>query len=478
METLNTDKLYYLRELFTNWAGEQPLSITAMPRSGSSREYYRISGHARKAIGVYNDNYKENLAFVKFTEHFLAHGLPVPELYKTDLPNHIYLLEDLGDITLFDYLKGEREEYGFTENLKAIYKQVIEELPRFQVKAGANIDYRYCYPRSAFDKQSMHWDMNYFKYYFLRLAHIPFDEQALEDDFEKLSDYLTDADSEYFLYRDFQSRNIMLKDNRPYFIDYQGGRKGALQYDLASLLYDAKAAIPQNIRNELLEHYISTLKQYIRFDEQSFRNYFLGYVLIRIMQALGAYGFRGFYERKEHFLQSIPYALSNLKYLLSNYTLPVEIPELQNSLEQLVKSEKLWRLGKSAANLTVTVVSFSYRKGYPVDHTGNGGGHIFDCRAVTNPGKQEAFIDMTGKAPQVQQFLDKESEMQELLKHSYAIVAQSVNTYIKRNFSHLMVGFGCTGGQHRSVYAAERMAKYLNDNFEINVNLHHREQTI
>ena len=249
-------------------------------------------------------------------------------------PETCYLQEDLGNLTLFDYLSRTRELEGFSEKIINVYKKVLLELPRLQITAGKGIDYSYCYPRAAFDKQSMMWDLNYFKYYFLKLAKIPFDEQALEDDFQNFSDYLLAAESDFFLFRDFQSRNIMLHDGKVAFIDYQGGRKGALQYDLASLLYDAKADIPQAVRNELLEFYLDELEKYIEIDRAEFKAYFTGYVLIRIMQAMGAYGFRGFYEKKEHFLKSIPFALENLSYLLENNNIPIKLPEFVSGAER------------------------------------------------------------------------------------------------------------------------------------------------
>src|ERR1019366_599468 len=191
----------------------------------------------------------------------------------------------------------------------AAYRKVVEVLPRFQVEARHDINYKVCYPRTSFDRQSIAWDLNYFKYYFLRLAGIPFNEQALEDDFSRLTKFLLGADRNYFLYRDFQSRNVMWRDGHPYFLDYQGGRRGALQYDIASLLYDGKADLPPELRQQLLNHYLDTLAGFIKLDRSEFMQHYHAYVYVRIMQALGAYGFRGFYERKAHFLESVPYAL-------------------------------------------------------------------------------------------------------------------------------------------------------------------------
>jgi aminoglycoside/choline kinase family phosphotransferase len=302
------------QSLFKKWSEQLAESIEEMPSSGSYRQYFRLRSKEHTAIAAYNHDAKENTAFITFTNHFHNIGLPVPEIYSVDEVNNIYLLEDLGGTTLFSWLSEERSSQGFSGKIISVYKKVIDILPKFQIEASKEIDYNVCYPRSRFDKQSMLWDLSYFKYYFLKLAKISFDEQKLEDDFQSFTDYLLQTDCDFFLYRDFQSRNIMIKNGDPYFIDYQGGRKGALQYDIASLLYDAKADIPQEVRNILLEHYINAVNKYIPVDRKKFTEYYYGYVIIRIMQALGAYGFRGFYEKKEHFLQSIPYALDNLAF--------------------------------------------------------------------------------------------------------------------------------------------------------------------
>ncbi|TNF43635.1 MAG: phosphotransferase enzyme family protein [Bacteroidetes bacterium] len=449
-----------------------------LPGSGSYREYCRLTSNSKTVIGAFNADVKENTAFLSFTSHFKMNGLPVPEVYAVSADLKKYLLEDLGDITLFDFLSSVREKEGFSENIINEYKKVLKVLPKIQVVAGKDLDYSVCYPRAAFDKTSMMWDLNYFKYYFLKLAKIQFDEQALEDDFQAFSDYLLSADSDYFLYRDFQSRNVMLKNGGVYFIDYQGGRRGALQYDLASLLYDGKADIPQIVREQLYEFYIGELKKYVSVNDLDFSAYFKGFVLIRIMQAMGAYGFRGFYEKKEHFLKSIPFALKNLELLLNDINLPVHLPELFNVLNQLIHSEVLKEIGQTKSNLRVTVSSFSYKNGYPADNSGNGGGHVFDCRALNNPGRYAEFINLTGKDLEVQEFLEQKSEIGIFLNAAISIVDQSVKAYLERGFSHLSVSFGCTGGQHRSVYAAEKMAVHLRNNFPVNVVLIHREQQL
>src|SRR5579871_6400814 len=293
---------------------------------GSGRAIFRLSGPGASAVGIVYSVREENLAFLEFSRHFRRHGLPVPEIYAEDLAHGAYLEEDLGDTTLFDFLGAHRSGDDIAFPALDAYRKVVAVLPRFQVEAGRDLNYKVCYPRASFDRQSISWDLNYFKYYFLRLAGIPFNEQALENDFARLTKFLLTAPHDFFLYRDFQSRNVMLRDGQPFFLDYQGGRKGALQYDIASLLYDAKADLPPELRQTLLDHYLDQLGSYVKLDRAAFLHHYHAYVYIRIMQALGAYGFRGFYERKAHFLQSVPYALKNIRWLLHNVTLPIALP--------------------------------------------------------------------------------------------------------------------------------------------------------
>jgi hypothetical protein len=355
------------------------------------------------------------------------------------------------------------------------YRRVVALLPRFQVEAGRDLNYKVCYPRGSFDRQSISWDLNYFKYYFLRLAGIPFSEQALEDDFDRLIEVLLSVDRDYFLYRDFQSRNIMLRNGLPYFLDYQGGRKGALQYDVASLLYDAKADLPPELRQQLLDHYLDTLAGFIDLDRAAFMQHYYAYVYIRIMQALGAYGFRGFYERKVHFLQSVPYALKNLRWLLHNVTLPVALPTLMAAFHSMLASEKLQGLASDADNLVVQIFSFSFHRGLPKDESGNGGGFIFDGRSLPNPGREERFKALTGKDAPVIEYLNQQESVHQFLAGVMSLVDASVSEYQRRGFKHLMVSFGCTGGQHRSVYLAEQLAKHLRGRNGVEVIVTHRE---
>ena len=403
------------------------------------------------------------------------HGLPVPEIYGEDLSQGAYLEEDLGDTSLFELLSRNRKADSIGPEVVEAYRKVIATLPRFQIEAGRDLNYKVCYPRGSFDRQSISWDLNYFKYYFLRLAGIPFSEQALEDDFSRLTKFLLSAPRDYFLYRDFQSRNIMLRDGRPYFLDYQGGRKGALQYDVASLLYDAKADLTAEVRQQLLDHYLKTLQKYVDVKPDTFMQHYYAYVYIRIMQALGAYGFRGFYERKVHFLQSVPYALKNLRWLLHNVTLPVELPTLIQAFHSMLRSEKLQALASDADNLIVRIFSFSFHRGLPKDESGNGGGFVFDGRALPNPGREERFKTLTGKDAPVIEYLQQEESVHQFLAGVMSLVDASVRNYQQRGFKNLMISFGCTGGQHRSVYLAEQVAKRLRGRTGVDVVLNHRE---
>jgi len=428
---------------------------------GSGRKIVRLSSEKLSAIGILYAVREENVAFLEFSRHFRRRGLPVPEIYAEDLSQGAYLEEDLGSATLFEFLSDHRNGATIAPEAIAAYRKVVAVLPRFQVEAGRDLNYKVCYPRASFDRQSIAWDLNYFKYYFLRLAGIPFNEQALERDFSRLTKLLLSASRDYFLYRDFQSRNVMLRDGQPFFLDYQGGRKGALQYDIASLLYDAKADLPPELRQQLLDHYLDSVGSLIQLDRGAFIEYYYGYVYVRIMQALGAYGFRGFYERKAHFLQSVPYALKNLRWLLHHVTLPVALPALMDAFQGMLRSEKLQSLASDADNLAVRIFSFSFHRGLPKDESGNGGGFVFDGRSLPNPGREERFKSLTGKDAPVIDYLNQQESVHQYLASVMSLVDASIANYQSRGFKNLMVSFGCTGGQHRSVYLAEQLAKHL-----------------
>lgn len=472
------------RHFRTPLAEKQPLQGQL---GGSGRRIIRLIGENARAIGILYDVQEENVAFLEFSRHFRRHGLPVPEIYAEDLAQGAYLEEDLGDTTLFDFLTKHRTEGRIDPEVVEAYRRALSILPRFQVEAGRDLNYKVCYPRSSFDRQSIAWDLNYFKYYFLRLAGIPFNEQMLEQDFARLTKFLLAATHEYFLYRDFQSRNIMFKEGELFFLDYQGGRKGALQYDVASLLYDAKADLPPELRWALLEHYLNHLGEFVQIERAAFIEHYYGYVYVRLMQALGAYGFRGFYERKAHFLQSVPYALKNLRWLLHNVNLPIALPTLMEAFQAMLASEKLHNLSSlteadgsqgttGPKNLVVRIYSFSFHgEGLPKDETGNGGGFVFDGRSLPNPGREARFKDLTGKDKPVAEYLDQQDSVRQFLANASSLVDSSVREYQRRGFNHLMVSFGCTGGQHRSVYLAEQLAKHLRFQNGVEIVVRHRE---
>lgn len=470
--------------------GVQPLQGQL---GGSGRSIIRLVGGQYSAVGVVYDVREENVAFLEFSRHFRRHGLPVPQIYAEDLSHGAYLEEDLGDTTLFEFLGRNRSDDRIAPAAVEAYRKVVAVLPRFQVEAGRDLNYKLCYPRQSFDRQSIAWDLNYFKYYFLKLAGVGFSEQALEDDFGRLTRFLLTAPRDYFLYRDFQSRNVMLREGEPCFLDYQGGRKGALHYDIASILYDAKADLPPDLRQHLLDYYIEKLGNYVALPRDTFMHHYYAFVYVRIMQALGAYGFRGFYERKPHFLQSVPYALKNLKWLLESVELPVALPALRAAFKSMVESEKLHALASrteisaSAApgpaaiaeapeekNLTVRIFSFSYHQGGPPkDETGNGGGFVFDVRSIPNPGREERFKPLTGRDAPVIEYLEEQESARRFLEHAASLVEGSVSAYQRRGFHNLMVSFGCTGGQHRSVYLAEQLAKRLRERNGVDVVVRH-----
>ena len=441
---------------------------------GSGRNIIRLANHTNTAIGILYGVREENTAFVEFSRAFHSNGLPVPQIYEEALDENAYLEEDLGDLTLFQFLLQNRHGDAIAPDVVDAYSKVVAILPRFQVEMRDKINYKVCYPRASFDRQSVAWDLNYFKYHFLRLAEVSFSEQALEKDFTRLTKFLLEADRDYFLYRDFQSRNVMLVAGSPYFLDYQGGRKGALQYDIASLLFDAKADLPPELRQQLLERYLDGLTSLLPLDRELFLHYYYAYVYVRVMQALGAYGFRGFFEQKPVFLQSVPYALKNIRWLLHNVKLPVELPVLMEVFTAMLGSEKLQGFTPEPEKLTVRITSFSFHRGLPKDETGHGGGYVFDARNLPNPGREEQYKPLTGKDAPVADYLNQQETVRQYLANVMSLVDASVNSYQSRGFKNLAVSFGCTGGQHRSVYLAEQTAKHLRE-LGVEVVLRHRE---
>jgi aminoglycoside/choline kinase family phosphotransferase len=477
-----------LLSLYERHFGHRPEAIVDLRADGSNRSLYRlIDADGKSVVGVHGPDHEENRAFLSYSRTFRSLGLPVPEIHIADEEAGLYLEEDLGDITLFNALTTARTSREVPPEIVAAYRRVVDLLPRVQVEGGRAIDFSVAYPCAEFDRRSMSWDLNYFKYHFLKLAHIPFNEARLEEDFSRLCDFLLEADRSSFLFRDFQSRNIMLRHGEPWLIDYQGGRRGALQYDIASLLYDAKADLPEELRAELLDAYLDALERYIPVDRGRFAELYRGFVLIRIMQAMGAYGYRGFFERKAHFLASVPYAIANIEILLER-GLPVEMPELRRVFERISSSGL--RGAQAAASggtpipasddvpvLTVHLRSFSYRRGYPEDVGGQGGGFVFDCRSLHNPGRYEEYKALCGRDAEVIDFLEREEKVGEFWAGIRALVDGAVENYLERGFEHLSVAFGCTGGQHRSVYFTERLARHLRERFPtVAVELEHREE--
>lgn len=490
-----------LLTLYRQTYGAEPAAFHVLRADGSNRELYRLEAPDGKAvIGVHGPDAAENRAFIGYSRQLRSAGLPVPEIYAYDAENHVYLEEDLGDTTLFQALSAARTGDVFPTEMLPSYRSVVALLPKIQVEGGKALDYSLAYPRAEFDRRSMMWDLHYFKYMFLKLAGAPFDEERLEDDFERLADFLLEAEIKHFLYRDFQSRNIMLRpqpngESEPWFIDYQGGRRGALQYDIASLLYDAKANIPGEIRTELLHLYLDNLESLIPVDRSEFLRLYPGFVLMRALQALGAYGYRGLYEGKEHFISSIPYGVGNVLNLL-NGDFPLTLPELTETFEWLqgwdhndalitgrlhVTSPVLAHQSEQAppaSDLNVHITSFSYKKGsYPADDSEHGGGFVFDCRSLHNPGRFPEFAELTGKDEEVARFLAGRDDVERFWHNVHELMQRAITRYTERGFEYLSVGFGCTGGQHRSVYFAERLAETLRrDHPHITVHLRHREQ--
>ncbi len=468
------EKHIKLKKLFSDWSNEPIEYFMQLPPSGSNREYYRIKSASKQAIAVWNPDKRENESFVYLTNYFLSQNLNVPQIFSMRLDENIYLTEDLGNDVLFDLLNKADEK------TKIDYLQIVlSELIKFQTVGSINLDYSKCYPRDAFDKQSIMWDLNYFKYYFLKLSGHQFDEQLLETDFHSFADFLLQADNNYFMYRDFQTRNIMLKNDKLYFIDYQGGRRGQLQYDVASLLFSAKINLSTEVRENLLEYYLENLAGHKKIRKEDFLKFYYAFAMVRNLQTLGAYGYRGFFERKGHFLTSIPCAVKNLDYLIAktedkftcNYLFSLLRKIISNDLFKKFSDEEKY----TGEKLRVQVNSFSYREGIPIDITGNGGGFVFDCRYLPNPGRYEEFKSFTGKDESVVKFLDGKKEVSEFQKDVLALVEKAIRNYAERGFKDLQINFGCTGGQHRSVYNAEKLAAELSKMDKVIVELRHRK---
>lgn len=463
-----------LAQLYQSYTGEAPTSIEPLPGAGSNRKYFRLKGK-ESLIGVYGTSTEENRAFIYMARHFSQKGLPVPRILAESPDQSAYLQDDLGDTSLFQLIKQGRESGNFSDEETNILKRTIRLLPQIQFEGSKDMDFSYCYPLATFNRRSVLWDLNYFKYCFLKATGLEFQENLLEDDFERMADTLLQIEPQVFMYRDFQSRNVMIREGKPYFIDFQGGRKGPFYYDVASFLWQAKANYPDSLRQELLDEYLDALRPYHTIDKEQFLTTLRHFVLFRTLQVLGAYGFRGYFEKKAHFIQSVPYAIENLRQLLET-DFP-EYPYLCLMLRKLTELPQFASI-RNRRKLTVRVMSFSYKKGIPEDPSGNGGGYVFDCRAVHNPGKYEQYKQLTGRDKPVIDFLEQDGEILQFLEHVDALADAHVQRFLERGFTNLSICFGCTGGQHRSVYSAEHVAHHLNKKIGVRIHLIHREQHI
>lgn len=466
-----------LEILFEEYTRQKPENIYELPSSGSNRRYFRITGSGMSLIGAKGLDVDENIAFMEIAKHFRLKGLPVPQVLCASEDKMFYLQEDLGDITLFNTIQQGRETSHFSPDEIALLKKTIATLPKLQFEGGKGLDYNVCFPQPEFDERNVWFDCNYFKYCFLKTTGIEFSEIKLHDDLTKMAaDLLEGGNEETFMYRDFQARNVMLVDGNPYFIDFQGGRKGPLYYDLASFVWQAKANYPTSLKEELIETYREALKKYVDIPRETFYKKLRLFVLFRTMQVLGAYGFRGYFEKKPHFLQSVPFAIDNLRKLIQEEPF-YEYPYIQQLLVELTNMRQFSDL-RAERKLEVRIFSFSYKKGIPVDTSGNGGGYVFDCRAINNPGKYDHFKHFTGLDKEVIEFLETDGEVTKFLSHVYDLADAHVTRYMERKFTNLMFSFGCTGGQHRSVYCAQHLAEYLAKKYNITVKVYHREQDI
>lgn len=509
--------MHKLKQLYVSWKGEEPVTIEQLPGAGSNRIYYRFfDAQGETVIGVVGTSPEENHAFVYLAGHFTKRKLPVPTILAVSDDEMRYLQTDLGNNSLFSAISGGRNAGG-RYNLKEqeLLKRTVRQLPNLQIRGARGLDFTQCYPQESMDVDSVLFDLNYFKYCFLKATGLDFHELKLEAAFRLFAQDLThdlySGKCESFLYRDFQARNIMLDhEGNPHFIDFQGGRRGPYYYDLASFLWQASAKYPQKLRAELIKEYYTSLSQYTEVpSERDFNSRLTLFVLFRTLQVLGAYGFRGYFERKQHFIDSIPPAMENLRELLKdegNFPYPylidvlkrlVQLPQFAPKEETPVSRADGYKItdtnvydahpkdgpatfskydGKGP--LVVRVFSFSYRKGIPEDESGNGGGYVFDCRSTHNPGRYEPYKKLTGLDEPVIRFLEDDGEISVFLQSVYKLADAHVERYIQRGFTSLMFSFGCTGGQHRSVYSAQHLAEHIYNKYGIEVHVNHREQGI
>ena len=465
-----------LKQLFEKYTGQTATEITEMNSSGSNRRYFRIRGGRVSVVGVIGTNKDENNAFISLSKHFGEKGINVPKVLAVSTDGMSYIQEDLGDSVLYNEVSHGRESGEYSSYERDLLCKVVEKLPKIQFKGAEGIDFNVCYPEPAFGERMILFDLNYFKYCFLKATGLDFNEVLLQDDFEKFKEDLLEDMGDTFMYRDFQARNVMLKDDVPFFIDFQGGRKGPIYYDVASFIWQARARYPEDLKQEMLSAYLRSVRTYLPdLDEGYFREKLRQFVLFRNLQTLGAYGFRGYFEKKPHFLASVPFAIDNLRRLLRT---PFDkYPYLNEVLSKLTRMQQFYEIAEDK-RLEVSIYSFAYKKGVPVDTSGNGGGYVFDCRAVNNPGKYEYYRQFNGMDKEVIKFLEDDGEILFFLDNVYRLVDVHVKRFIERKFTHLQVCFGCTGGQHRSVYCAEHLAEHLAKKFDVKISITHRELDI
>lgn len=462
-----------IRQLIRQSGYKNEYDIIPLPISGSNRLYFRAINRSKQKdtiIASFNEDVNENIAHYSFTNHFMNMGISVPEIIARDDSYKYFLVQDLGKTALFDLNRHKPKE------AIEYYIKVVSDLVEIQVEGIKNIDLELAYPVKHFDQRSIMWDLNYFKYYFLKTHNINFNENLLEIDFEKFTEKLLLSESKYFNYRDFQSRNIMIHKNKPWYIDFQGGRMGPLQYDLVSLLNQVNAKLSSNEKKIIYTHYLSELSKKLPDKVEMFEKYYHDYEYFRLMQVMGAYGYRGIVQKKAHFLQSLLPSIKSLNNLLKGSPFDEDMKELNKIFNQIIKIDS-YSTVKSNTVLNVSINSFSYKmKGIPIDITGNGGGHVFDCRSLPNPGRIADLRDFTGLEEPIIQYLEKQDEVGHFLKNAHEIILQSVDNYILRGFAHLQINFGCTGGRHRSVYSANLTHKLLEDKYpNISITLKHNE---
>ncbi len=463
-----------LKPLFEQYTGQQLAELLELPSSGSNRRYFRLKGGNLSLIGVLGNNLEENRAFIYLSKHFRDKGIHVPAVLAVSQDELCYLQEDLGDKVLFNLVTEGRESGIYSPIETERLCRTIEQLPRLQFQGAKGLDWDRCMYK-AFDGRMVDFDLNYFKYCFLKATGLEFNEVLLQEDFEKMKADLLKDQGNTFMHRDFQARNVLIQDGEPWFIDFQGGRRGPIYYDVASFVWQARSRFPEQLKQKLIQSYLRALRTYQEVDEEQFHARLRLFVLFRTLQVLGAYGFRGYFEKKPHFLASVPYALSNLRALLQ--TPFTDYPHLNDILLQLTQMPQFNEFPQDR-RLEVQIYSFAYKKGIPADNTGNGGGYVFDCRSINNPGKYEHYRQFNGMDQEVIKFLEDDGEVNTFLESVYKLTDAHVQRFIERKFTHLQVCFGCTGGQHRSVYCAEHLGQYLSHKYNVKVTVTHRELNI